>query len=639
MMNMYHLVADNQDGKRGVIKNYLYYMKCVKEWDKKLLFCMLLMPFPKVVEGLAGALLPSVLVSGLEMKWSLEVLLLSLAGLLFIRLVGVALSNSMNIYMDEQSGYMSLYFMKKYVKKIMHLDYELLEDEDFKQVADNVWGVARFGRGMGSAVTVFPYIMLSVLGMVVYGILLCRQSVWIVVLIIASVYLDIYLLGIARKKHKEYFSQIGKHAKRDEYITIQSMDSSAGKDIRIYHMLDWFLEKYDDSLEQIGGFYSRIHNWYTVRNLSAAVLGVIRNLFAYGLLTSFLVEGKINAASFVLYIGLINSFSEAFEYLLRTMMNLNSVNTSIGYIRTFEQIESEWGQAEGLGAEIVDKMRKSPIEITLKNVSYTYPGNQKPTLKNINLTIKPGEKLALIGLNGAGKTTLVKLICGFYDPTEGEILCNQIPIKQYSREEYYSLLSVLFQDATLLPTTIDENIAGGRQFTETQREVFEKSLRLSGFGEKYESLTKKGDTHLVKKLHEDAVDFSGGELQKLLFARAIFKDAGLTILDEPTAALDPIAENDLYQHFGEAVEGRTSLYISHRLSSTRFCDRIVLLENGRITEEGTHESLLAAGGRYTELFEMQSKYYREQEENRKRSALMGDEYREDKEAERGIFRE
>ena len=251
------------------------------------------------------------------------------------------------------------------------------------------------------------------------------------------------------------------------------------------------------------------------------------------------------------------------------------------------------------------------MKVELRNVSYTYPGQPVPALSGINITIRPGEKLALIGLNGAGKTTLVKLICGFYRPAEGEIRINDIPSTEFSREEYYSLVSVLFQDSAMLPVSLDENLTG-QQVEEIDRQRLRRALEMAGFLEKYESLPKKGDTVLVREANRCAADFSGGERQKLLFARALYRKAPLLILDEPTAALDPIAENALYLKYGEAAEGRTSVYISHRLSSTRFCDRILLLSRGEILEEGTHEELMKKGGRYAELYEIQSRYYREE---------------------------
>ncbi|MDE7002068.1 MAG: ATP-binding cassette domain-containing protein, partial [Lachnospiraceae bacterium] len=248
-----------------------------------------------------------------------------------------------------------------------------------------------------------------------------------------------------------------------------------------------------------------------------------------------------------------------------------------------------------------------------------------------------GEKIALIWLIGAGKTTFVKLMCGFYHPTEGEILLNDIPIDRFDRDEYYSLVSVLFQDSTMMALSLDENLTGQNP-EDIDREQMQRALDLSNFDAVYEKLADRGRTMLVREINKTATDFSGGEKQRLLFARTLYQDTPLVILDEPTAALDPIAENELYLNYGRAMENKTSVYISHRLSSTRFCDRILLLEHGEIIEEGTHESLLAERTRYAELFEVQSQYYKEESERKRRSELMDDAYESGTER-RGVFDE
>ena len=215
---------------------------------------------------------------------------------------------------------------------------------------------------------------------------------------------------------------------------------------------------------------------------------------------------------------------------------------------------------------------------------------------------------------------------------------NDIPAEDYSREEYYSLVSVLFQDSTMLALTLDENITGQNK-EDIDRNKLEKALDLSNFRDIYEKLPQKGDTLLVREINKESTDFSGGEKQKMLFARTLYQNTPLVILDEPTAALDPIAENELYLNYGKSMENKTSVYISHRLSSTRFCDRILLLEHGEIIEEGTHDSLLAGKTRYAELFQVQSQYYKEEDERKRKSELMGDVYQAKTGEERGVFDE
>lgn len=449
--------------------------------------------------------------------------------------------------------------------------------------------------------------------------------------------MSLWLLAVARKKHAQYYEKLALSAKKSGYITAQATDSAAGKDIRIYHLMDWFLEKYDEALQEIGRVYGIIHDWYTFRNLSHALLQLLVDGAAFGLLAHMLAVGEITAAEFVFYIGLVSGFSLYFEEMLRQVMSFNNTSASISYLREFLEVEDRWNRGEGIGAARMEQIRKDPVKLEFRNVSFTYPGSGQPTLKNISVVIRPGEKIALIGLNGAGKTTLVKLMCGFYHPTEGEILLNDIPIEQFSRDEYYSLVSVLFQDSTMMALSLDENLTG-QDPDEIDRKQLEQALKLSNFESVYERLTEKGRTPLVREINKTAADFSGGEKQRLLFARTLYQNTPLVILDEPTAALDPIAENELYLNYGKSMEGRTSIYISHRLSSTRFCDRILLLEHGEIIEEGTHESLLAGRTRYAELFEIQSQYYKEESERKRRSELMDDAY-EARAERRGVFDE
>lgn len=634
MNDMYHITGDRQKRQYGYISNLRYYLREVREWDKYLYTCHMLYAFPTVAAAYLGTLLPAALVAGLEKQGAMTEVLLPLAGIVLVMMLCNMARYAIENYAEVQSEYFSLHIMKKYVSKVIHIDYERLEDKNFKAILENVWSTARFGRGLWAVNSLIPGLMYTVAAVCLYGFVLAQKNVILLLLAMFSIGLNLYLLAVARKMHQKYFGRISKYAKGEEYITAQCMDSAAGKDIRIYRMLDFIIKKYDENLDNIGKLYGKIHNWYCFRNLSGAVLAFARDAFAFALLAYQLVTGQITAADFVFYIGIIAGFSQQFEMLIRYAMNMNTVNTTISYIREFMGTESVWRKYSVLSQKELDEFKKKPIKLELRDVTFTYQGNTEPTIKDLNLVIQPGEKLALIGLNGAGKTTLVKLICGFYMPEKGKILLNDIPMENYTKEQYFSLISVLFQDTTLLPMSLDDNIMSGMK-KDTQR--LEQVLKLSGFWEKYQSLEQKGETRLVKKVEESAVDFSGGEKQKLLFARALYKEAPLVILDEPTAALDPIAENELYMNFGDAMDKRTAIYISHRLSSTRFCDRIILLEHGRIIEEGNHDTLMAANGRYAALYEMQSQYYKDEEKQKQRSALMGDEYVEIEKG--GVFHE
>ena len=436
-----------------------------------------------------------------------------------------------------------------------------------------------------------------------------------------SCMISVKLLEMARKKHSEAHPALAQYSRKMGYLTGKSMEPAAGKDIRIYKMADWLLKRYDRDLDGMNRTYYSIHNWYFIKNAAEALLSAVSNFAIYAYLVYLVLQGEMMVADFVLYFGFANSFSQLTFQALRQALSLGVIGNTFGSIRDYFDVDERRNGNNRIAEEALEKIKKQAVTLELRDVSYTYPGQDKPVISHMNLKIEAGEKLALIGLNGAGKTTLVKLICGFYAPSEGEILLNNIPIEEFERQQYYSLLSVLFQDFTLLPTSVDENIASCiRENIDTDE--LQRALEDSGFAERYGRLAKGGESLLVRDIFKEAVDFSGGERQRLLFARALYKNAPLLILDEPTAALDPIAENEIYMKYGEVTKGRTSIYISHRLSSTRFCDRIVLLENGNIVESGTHEQLVESNGRYAQLFEMQSRYYKEQEEEKRRRAYM-----------------
>ena len=624
MIEFSQVYGNRKRRKYGLFSNLMYNIRAVWQFDRKLFWCQFLPIVPTVLAAYLGTLLPAEVVRVLQEEWSVDRIIGYICLLTVVLIICNMISKGMNNYTGTVSHRLSLFYADKCFRKVMDLDYDLLEQPEKQDVIGNAWKGVRDSYNFDLACMAFPICLSSGVSVVFYGILIGRKSILLVALMILSVALSMYLLNFARKKHRECYDRLSRYSKEAAYISSQAIDGSAGKDIRIYKLLDLFLKKYDEALEHMGKVFAGIHNWYFLKHVSDAVFGFVIDFFAWGYLIYLLVQERLTAAEFVLYLGLMNGFAAYFETFIRFVLQMGPMSVSISYIRELLEMENRWGssdKAQGI-AEIV-----SPITIELRDVSYTYPGNDTPTLSHISLTIKVGEKLALLGLNGAGKTTLVKLICGFYQPTEGSILANGRLITDYNREAYYKAVSVLFQDSGLLPVGMDENLtcAGAE---ERDGKKLNWALSMSGFEEKYRSL--QGSTF-------DSTAFSGGELQKCLFARALYKESGLLILDEPTAALDPIAENELYQHFSEAAAGRTTIYISHRLSSTRFCDRIVLLEHGTIVEEGTHESLMREKTRYAELFEIQSRYYKMQEENMRRSALMGDTYVENAAEQEGVF--
>lgn len=603
-------------GKYGMAGNVIYNMKSSKIWDKKLFYYQLLMIFPDVAAAYLGALLPACLVRGLEEKRDI----LSLMLFVFLFAFGIwffeILREGMQEYLYRNSLSFHLYYEKRCFAKIMDMDYEMLEKPETRKLIGSTWNVIRNEFGIRNSFLTLPKLLGGVLGVGLYGVTIGRESIPLLLVLVLNMLASFLLLALVRKKHEKYHGRLSDFTAKASYISRQSMEKTAGKEIRLYQMADWFIGKYEECLKGIDEIYGHIHNWYFARGFAEALLSFLAEGFSYGYLILGLVQGRTGVPDFVFFLGLLGGFGSYFGQMIGAVLSLNYVHTSIGCIRSFLELPKSVWNKEGIGEKRLADLKKSGVKVELKNVSYTYPGDEERALSDINLVIAPGERLALIGLNGAGKTTLVKLICGFYQPTEGEIRINDIPAKEFGREEYYSLVSVLFQDSAMIPMTLDQNLTG-KAGGEADREKLAWALKTAGFYEKYESLPSRGETLLVREANEEALDFSGGERQKLLFARALYREAPLLILDEPTAALDPIAENELYLKYSGAVKGRTCIFISHRLSSTRFCDRICLLSDGRIVEEGTHDDLMKKNGRYAEIYEVQSRYYRQQDIQRR----------------------
>jgi len=313
--------------------------------------------------------------------------------------------------------------------------------------------------------------------------------------------------------------------------------------------------------------------------------------------------GSIGIGDFVLYFGAVTGFSGFVSRIVSDLNMLNYANLQINDLRAFLDNTDEPEPDNPV------PLPEGPFSIEFQKVSFSYTPDGDPVLRDFSLTIAPGEKIALVGVNGVGKTTIVKLLCGFYKPNSGKILLNGISLDRYRKKDLYSLFSAVFQDIFIMPFTLAENISL-HTLEKTDMDRVEACLRRVGLWDAIAAYPEGIRSFMLKEVM-DGIVLSGGQNQKLLMARALYKDAPVLILDEPTAALDPIAESETYQQFHTLAGGKTSLYISHRLASTRFCDRIVFLADGVAAEVGTHDQLMAKGGAYAEMFEVQSHYYKE----------------------------
>lgn len=377
----------------------------------------------------------------------------------------------------------------------------------------------------------------------------------------------------------------------------------AGKDIRLYGSQAMVLREYQESFADEQMNYRRYFNKEIIPyNLVMGAMQGVITAAVYVFVAVRAFSGALTADELVKIIGCVPIITSSLMELGQLPYLVNSALANIGYLRKVYEYPTE----RHMGTLPVEKRNDNQYDIEFKHVSFKYPGTDAYALKDVSLKLKIGEYLAFVGHNGSGKSTFIKLLCRLYDPTEGEITLNGIDIRKYDIDEYMSLFGVVFQDFSLFSVPLSQNVTTSMDFDRTK---LLDCLDRAGIGERVQKLPHKEDTVLYKDFDEDGVEISGGEGQKLAIARALYRDAPFVVLDEPTAALDPISEFEIYRRFNSFTDGKTAIYISHRLSSCRFCDKIIVFQEGQIVQQGSHETLLAQGGAYSALWNAQAKYY------------------------------
>lgn len=491
-------------------------------------------------------------------------------------------------------------------RKYAETSYPNLLNTDFLALGEKASAACAGNSESSEAIwTTLTDLMTSCIGFIVYLALLTNLNLWLAALVAATTAVSYFASKRINEWGYLHRSEELELTKRIEYANKTATSREFAKDIRMFGLRGWLEDLWGSTMRLYSAFCAKRERKYIWANIIDIVLTFLRNGIAYAFLIGITVKNGLPASQFLLYFAALSGFAQWVVEILDKLSVMHKQSLDISTIREF----LDWDEPFDLnGGERIAFEPNKQYEIRLDNVSFRYPKADKDTLSHINLTVHPGEKLAIVGLNGAGKTTLVKLVCGFLDPTEGRILLNGEDIRKFNRNDYYALFSAVFQEFSVLDVTVKENVAQCVDGIDETR-VWQ-CIDKAGLTEKIRSLPKGIETHLGRRVFKDGVEFSGGQTQRLMLARALYKNAPILVLDEPTAALDPIAENDIYQKYNDMTHGRTSFFISHRLASTRFCDRIIFVDSGKIAEEGTHDELLKNGGGYAYLFEVQSKYYR-----------------------------
>lgn len=595
--------------KYGILYCMKWLVTRMWQWDRSLIWSsMALIPL-SVILYCVGLYTPSIILDRLQINENFNETALVITALLCATLFFNLTKDIIDQVRWQAEHRNANRFHWELIKAKLQKDYFLNLDQEYLKLRERATQVLgnQANGSPGRFVTRFTDMAANVLCFVLFGSVISMLSPWILLLLVAGSLLTL----IPRR-----YQQDRDHAERDErnansrkmnYLSWElSNGPKAAKDIRLYG----FTTLLDDKIRAVIHEHIRLfRHQQKNRGLSSYVsfgVGFLRDACAYLFLIWHAVHGNLSSAEFVLYFNAIARLSsfidEIVQYIGSAHETVLGTSDCIAY---FDENHNRMNHAEGIP---IPKGR--PLSIEFRHVSYQYPKGEQPVLQDISFQVAAGENISLVGLNGAGKTTLAKLMCGLLLPDEGEILIDGHPLGEYNRDELYTLFSIVPQNYTILPATIAENVAF-RDRSEIDEARLLLCLEKAGIADKIRSLPKGIDSMLDKQYDADAVNFSGGELQKLLLARAVYRDAGVLILDEPTAALDAIAEDHMYQSYRELTNRTTSVFISHRLASTRFCDRIYLLDGAQLAESGTHEELMALGGRYRELFDIQSKYYKE----------------------------
>ena len=591
--------------KYSIIQNIGWMITNAWNSCRRLLFLVVAIAVLEILYNLAGLYIAPEILDIVQEKGSTAQLLSTIAfftGALFV-------TKGLRFYLSTYSDYCRIEVRSTIIGQIAYKsnttsypntlkeDYIGLRESAHHQVEGNHVATEYIWKVLGEFLT-------NVGGFIIYLFIMSNLDPVLMMVIIITCFVSFFVsrnisswMYTHRDEEEKYYAQ-------KVYFRSKAESPVIAKDIRIFGLQNWLEELLDKVHNVYLDFRFKVSARFLVGDLVDTVLTMARSGIAYVYLIRMVLAKEIDVAEFVLYFAAVSSFTTWVSGILQNVSRLHKDSLDINKVRMFLEYPEPFIFEDGEAIPKADL-----YEIKLDSVSYRYPGADKDTIHNIDLTIRAGEKLAIVGLNGAGKTTLVKLICGLIDPTNGRVLLNGTDIRCFNRKEYYRLFSAVFQEFSILDVTVAECIT---QSTDTVDErKMQWCIEQAGLTDFIAELPDGLQTHVGRDVFSDGVLFSGGQTQRLMLARALYKDGPILLLDEPTAALDPIAENDIYMKYNEMTAGKISVFISHRLASTRFCDRILFLQDGGIAEEGTHESLLALRGEYAKLFDVQSRYYQE----------------------------
>lgn len=578
------------------IKNYIFGIKVCFKLNKKILFFKI----GNIIFSMINLFLPMILVKVilddlLTAKDNLSFLITRLLFLLGVLYLSRIMQNIIQTKLQTEESEFEKKFKLIFSEKAMWIEYGKLETNSIQNMIE----LANKGKSLSAYVDdIFQMIeyICKVAGCI--GIVLQINFVIAILAVIPCIVKNVVNYFNIKESNRR-FQILSCLWRKEGYLTNYSKDVSGAKELRVHGLETWIIEK----LKKLVAIESKTdaHLRYI------EIIGDSINLFFIALQTVFIyliiiyqvVDGTISVGDFTFYVSSIFAFSETIQSIIDLRGKIKKQNIFATSLREFMYMDLE---------EKADKLPyiKQPVTITFKDVSFRYPNTENDILKNVNLTIYPGEKIIIVGKNGQGKTTLIKLLCRFYQPTEGHIYVNDIDINTLPYEKYIKLIGTIFQDFKLICGTIKENVLCGQDY---QSGRLENSCMVSGTNALIEKTDKKWETVLYNYFDEEGIEPSGGESQKIAIARLLYKNSDIFILDEPTAALDPISEYEVFKSFKLISKEHTTIFISHRLSSVSICDKIAVLDGGKIAEYGNFEELMKLNGIFANMYQAQAQYY------------------------------
>ncbi len=586
----------------ALVRNIKYVFGNIWRWDREVLVFVTLQAVIGVMLPAFGIYLPKLVIDMVTNHASLSQLVIILSGFTLL----MAAANFIhryaisNVNTSAMSNRMQYQLLRN--GKLMDCDYAFIEGTEGQSLHRQLNNAVMQERsGPQIIVRLLPEFVAGVLGFMLYGSLLTFLNPIVLMLLILTSLINYAVLNRATRCRESFREEYSTIMDKFTYFNFKVADFASAKDIRLYNMKPWFMSMIDALLRQDRQRLVKIARFEFAYNISDAVVLLVRDGAAYAFLIWYVLTGQIGVSDFVLYIGAVTGFGTFVNMIVNNYIELVRGSHDIDAIRTFLEKPDKSNRGAGKSLPTASDL---PISVEFSHVYFRYEPDGRYVLEDFCLRIEKGERLAIVGANGAGKTTVVKLLCGFYMPESGEILINGTPISRYNRDDLYTLFSAVFQDMLVMPLSIAHNIAMNNSI---DRERVRKCISDAGLSARLPDI----DAQLTKIADPNGIELSGGEQQRLILARALYKGAAVLALDEPTASLDPIAESDLYMKYHGFSENKTSIYISHRLASTSFCDRVAYIEDGRVAELGTHRELMEQNGGYRRMFDIQSYYYRD----------------------------